>query len=378
MACEEFLKPFHAIEPPVSRQLLRVAWFTRGEAASAALIAELRARHHVRVFDARTAHAFVWQHARHPFETLVYELDDTAGSAFLWPYLLHVPGVVHLRDASLRASRGAALVAARRTRDFDEELRFSRRRMLRVPLAASTLVVLTDSAPVDAVREECPEAEIRLVPAWAADHGTPSLPPGPVIAGVYEPGMFTTARRAAERARAAGAQFELREYASAAEAAGGAHIVLAMRWPPAFGAPQGAVQALSAGRVAIVHEIAAIAGWPALDPQTWEPRGLTSRGRPIVISIDPMDEEHSLAMALRRLAADGALRAQLGASGHAWWAAHATVAAAADAWDRVLREAAGREAPPKPAGWPAHLSADGTGRARETLAEFGVSVDFLN
>ena len=93
--------------------------------------------------------------------------------------------------------------------------------------------------------------------------------------------------------------------------------------------------------------------------------------------MDPRDEEHSLSLALRRLANDSSLRHALGTSAHAWWHEHATVDHAARAWRSILDDAVTLTPPERPANWPRHLTADGTERARELLSEFGASVDFL-
>jgi hypothetical protein len=98
---------------------------------------------------------------------------------------------------------------------------------------------------------------------------------------------------------------------------------------------------------------------------------------PIAIAIDPRDEEHSLMLALRRLARDAGLRRDLATAAQAWWAARATVDHAVAAWQSILHEAAAIAPPPHPLGWPPHLTADGTERARQLLGEFAVSVDFL-
>ena len=47
------------------------------------------------------------------------------------------------------------------------------------------------------------------------------------------------------------------------------------------------------------------------------------------------------------------------------------------AWRSILADAATLPPPPRPFNWPGHLTADGTERARELLAEFGATVDFL-
>ena len=154
-----------------------------------------------------------------------------------------------------------------------------------------------------------------------------------------------------------------------------ADVIVAMTWPPADELTL-AVAGMAAGKAVIVLETEHTAGWPALDPQTWQPRGWT-HDRPIAVSIDPRDEEHSLSLALRRLASDAPLRHELGAAGRDWWRQHATVDLAVSAWRSILSEAAATPPLPRPLNWPTHLSANGTERARTLLAEFGATVDFL-
>jgi hypothetical protein len=155
-----------------------------------------------------------------------------------------------------------------------------------------------------------------------------------------------------------------------------ADVVLFLPWPPSDDLTP-AVAALADGRPLVMFETHASAGWPMLDPQTWLTRGIDVSDAPIAIAIDPRDESHSLALALRRLAADPALRDELGRSAHDWWQRHATVAHAVDAWTAIVEDAAALAAPRHPRDWPAHLTADGTARARALLAPFGASVDFL-
>jgi len=361
---------------------MRIAWLAPAADPAddtAALVAELRARHEVTRFDALTAHDFVWQHARQPFDVCVYDLGDSRASAFVWPYLLHYPGIVRLRASSLRASRGGAMLEARRQGEYEAELRFSRARMLRVPLLAARLVVVADAAFAQALQQEYPEARVRSAPpAVPAPGPLDPLPAAPVIVGTCD-GIATTscAQRAARRAHDAGARFELRDYGSVIDAVREAHVLLAMEWPPATEPTEAALVGMAAGRAVVVYEVERTAGWPALDPQTWEPRGLVTGGPAIVISIDPRDADHSLMLAMRRLAADASLRADLGRAARSWWQAHAAPAPAAAAWEALLAEGAALAPPPRPADWPAHLLADGTARAREILDPFGVSVDVL-
>ena len=77
-------------------------------------------------------------------------------------------------------------------------------------------------------------------------------------------------------------------------------------------------------------------------------------------------------LAFVRLANDAALRASLGRAARAWWAQHATVAHAVEAWRRLLEEAVTLPVPPRPPGWPSHLDGDATGTMRGVLEEFGI------
>jgi hypothetical protein len=181
-------------------------------------------------------------------------------------------------------------------------------------------------------------------------------------------------QRAVGRALEAGAPLELIS-GSAKSVLEKADIVVAVTWPPADELTI-ALAGMAAGRPVIVLETEITAGWPALDPQTWRPRGWSNQP-PIVISIDPRDEEHSLSLALRRLATEPALRDALGSAAHEWWQRHATLDHAVQAWRSILTEAATAAPPTRPSNWPAHLTADGTERARELLGEFGATVDFL-
>ena len=77
-------------------------------------------------------------------------------------------------------------------------------------------------------------------------------------------------------------------------------------------------------------------------------------------------------LALVRLASEPTLRASLGRAARAWWERHATVAHAVEAWKALLDDARTLPAPARPAGWPAHFDADGSGTLSAVLDQFGV------
>lgn len=368
---------------------MRVAWF-RPTASTAAvatddtllLVDELRGTHAVELIDEPHAHAFLWQQAREPYDVCVYELADTPAHQFMWPYLLQVPGIVALRATSLRENRALALAHERRDSDYRSELAFSGRPMLRAPLAAARLAVVFDAAFALRLEHEYPGVRVAVAPigvAPAPSHPRTPAPSHPSARfGVLAGTDLDLVNRAAQRARDAGADVEVVANHSLDDTIRNSDVVIALEWPPTGAPPAIALVAMASGVPVIVLETETNAAWPALDPQTWQPRDVFSRVAPAAVSLDPRDDEHSLMLAMRRLSADAALRHAMGSAAEAWWREHATVAHAAAAWRRILDRAATLEAPPHPVGWPPHLTADGTERAREILAEFGTTVDILN
>jgi hypothetical protein len=323
---------------------MRLAWFTPEnggpDADTALLVRALAAGHHVDRFDARRAHEFVWRHARAPYDLCVYDLDNTPAHQFVWPYLLHYPGITRLRRLTLQNSRAEALARDDRIEDFVREFTFSHpgatppvlpawRRivpapwpMVAVPLLASRLTVVAHAATAEALAADYPGARVRAI--------TPGVE------------------------RTTGAEEE---------------IVIAARWP-VEGAPLiDALTGFATGRAVIVFDCPETADWPSLNPQDWRPR---SAAPPICVAIDPRDEDHSLRLAATRLERDADLRARLGEAAEEWWQMHATVERAAAVFDEALREAATCVRPDAPAGWPPHLSEDGLTYTREVLKQFGV------
>ena len=369
---------------------MRVAWFhpDTPDADVAAddtrpLVAELRSRYDIDLIDASRAHQFVWQHARQPYDACVYELADSPAHQYVWPYLLHVPGILCLRASSLRESRSAALRHERREDDDRAELAFAGRPMLRVALSAARLVVVPDRAIAQALEAEYPGVRIAVAPIGvdevrgAGVRGA-QVRGAEVRFGVLPESDLATIERAASRARDAGAGVEIVIRHSLDELMRESDVLIALAWPPTGAPSTTTLAAMASGMPCIVLETETNAAWPALDPQTWQPRDPLGATPPAVVSLDSRDEEHSLVLAMRRMSTDAALGAALGEAARAWWQSHATVAHAADAWRSILERAATLPLPSPQRDWPAHLTADGTERAREILGEFGVTVDFLD
>ena len=123
--------------------------------------------------------------------------------------------------------------------------------------------------------------------------------------------------RALTRARTAGATAEAAGDGTLETALRDGDVVVALSWPACADARTDALAAMAARKPVIVLETSHTADWPAIDPQTWGPRGV-GRDEPIVVSLDPRDEEHSLVLAIQRLSSDANLRAQLVAAADRW------------------------------------------------------------
>jgi hypothetical protein len=382
---------------------MRLAWFHPATHVSErfddtpAIVAALRAEHDVELIDQTRAHEFIRLDFRNPFDLCVFELADAPEYAFVWPYLLHVPGVLRLRSPSLHRSRVAALRHQRRMNHVALE-RALGADLAGAPVLASRLTVVSDEHAAARLQREFPAARVRHVPLGMGvrlgsdpgDRSSPGSDPlhkstqplesgregGLTLVGSVDQSRAHTIRQAVARARQVGARIELMDDARADRVLDEADVVLALSWPQAD-EPMPAIAAMAARRAVVVIETERTAGWPALDPQTWQPRGWSS-DPPIVVAIDPRDEEHSLYLALQRLSADATLRDQLGTAAHNWAQRHAARADAIAAWQSIVTEAVTLAPPPAPSNWPPHLRADGTERARQILGEFATSVDVLD
>ena len=299
---------------------MRIAWFraTAPDTGSvtdetAPVIAGLRGSHHLDIVTETEAHDFVWRHFREPYNVCVYELGSTPAHQFLRAYLPHYPGIIAPHGLGVRSP-------------------------------------VSQPRPTRATRDSS------------------------VLAlGLLDVGRTDIAHRAVARARAAGIHIEVIS-GEPAHVLDEADVILATPWPPTAGAPTAALLGMAAQKAVVVMEVESTAAWAAFDPQTWQPRGWSAEP-PIVISIDPRDEEHSLLIAFRRLASDARLRENLAASGHRWWSANATIAHAVRAWEVILQNAL--TAGPAGLRGQGRQGRDHSDGVRATLAEFGVSVDFL-
>lgn len=381
---------------------MRISWFRSQPSTSAgspdsmaALVAAVARRHEVTevhaasahdtasAHDAASAHDTVWRWHRSLIDLPVYELDGADSGAdsgaFMWPYMVRYPGLALVLCRQYASGHATALVRQRRRDDSDAEDRFSRShpwRSLAIPLGCSRVVAL----PGGGITDDPPSHLVRFAPAMPRPAITRSGHEGPVRIGLIAPDQRSRdlIEHAAARVRGAGLAIDVL-MADREEVLAGADILMAMPWPPTGRIPEDVLAAMSMGIPSIVVETVDVAGWPSLNPQSWQPRDEGPGAPPPVgISIDARDEEHSLLLTLRRLAADTPLRQRLATAAQERWAALHAPEAAATAFDRIL-DLARHQAPPSyPPDWPAHFTADASGTARRILGEFGLAVDVLD
>jgi len=151
-------------------------------------------------------------------------------------------------------------------------------------------------------------------------------------------------------------------------------VALNLRWPTAREVSGPWLRCLAAGVPTVITQLSHLTGVPWLDPRTWRPSTAVAGGQdaaPVSVGIDVLDEDHSLRLAMRRLARDSALRGDLAAAGLAWWRARHSHARMIEDYRRVIALAIDRPAP-APDGLPAHLIDDGTRTLEHELAGFAL------
>ena len=148
-------------------------------------------------------------------------------------------------------------------------------------------------------------------------------------------------------------------------------ICSCLRWPTNRETSASWLRCLAAGRPTIITELAHLADVPTLDPRGW--RVLATGGEeraPVAVSIDLLDEEHSLQLAMERLATDASLRRRLGDAARTWWHTHHQLGPMADAYVRFVTAAL--ETPAPDVVVPAHLKDDGSRLAKRLATDLGV------
>jgi glycosyltransferase involved in cell wall biosynthesis len=151
-------------------------------------------------------------------------------------------------------------------------------------------------------------------------------------------------------------------------------VALNLRWPTARETSGPWLRAIAAGKATVITDLVHLGEVPSLDPRTWTVQRAGSwkpeAGSAVSVAIDILDEDHSLRLAMRRLASDGALREELGRAAREWWAREHSLEAMVEDYERVMREAAGRAAPDVEL--PAHMRNPGDRRLGALIEAFGI------
>jgi glycosyltransferase involved in cell wall biosynthesis len=154
-------------------------------------------------------------------------------------------------------------------------------------------------------------------------------------------------------------------------------VSLNLRWPTAREVSGPWIRALAAGIPTVTIDLSHLADVPSLDPRTWRPPpGMAHADRqPVTVAVDILDEDHSLRLAMRRLASDADLRRRLADAGVEYWQRHHALEGALDDYN-VLIEAtmATPRSPEHVIGreLPAHLVDSADRKLLELLAPFGL------
>jgi glycosyltransferase involved in cell wall biosynthesis len=390
--------------------------------------------HEIDVFDERAAHEFVWRHFTRPYALTIYQLGNAECHDYMWPYLFRYPGLTVLHDAQLHQSRAAALLTRRRRPDeYRAEFAASHPDappgvaelaihglaggvlpfwpLLRTVVTSARLVAVHSQVLADDLRERFPDAAIDTIsmgvpdaphaPGRAADEWiefaaigrvTPEKRIGPALAAFAAvarecPGVrLTLVGEAADYydaladARALGVIDRVTLTGYVPDAAldariASADVCLCLRWPSNGETSASWLRCLAAGRPTIITDLVHQAHVPSLDPRTWAPLPDGHDDPPVAVSIDVLDEDHSLRLAMRRLATDAELRATLGSRAREYWRANHTMDRMANDYGRVIAAAANRMTPK--VALPPHVRADGTDLAIRLAADVGVDVSFL-
>ncbi len=184
-------------------------------------------------------------------------------------------------------------------------------------------------------------------------------------------------------------------------------VSINLRWPTARELSGPWLRAIAAGLPTITTDLAHLAEVPSLDPRTWAIRpgsGIRDPGSEarsttypasgsdpasripdpasripnpgaVTVAIDILDEDHSLRLAMRRLATDPELRASLGASARGYWDREHSMPRMVEDYRRIIAEAAAVPAPAPHL--PAHLINDGDRKLKELLRPFGIGASPL-
>ena len=165
-----------------------------------------------------------------------------------------------------------------------------------------------------------------------------------------------------------------------------ADVCVCLRWPTSRETSASWLRCLAAGKPTIVTDLVHLTDVRSLDPRDWTVVGWPARPdavgpvvRPACISIDIVDEDHSLGLALRRVSTDRDLRETLGQSARQLWTDRFALDRMAAGYARVMARVSGTRADDhRPGDVPPHLRRDGTDLASAILSDFGLDNPLRN
>lgn len=158
-------------------------------------------------------------------------------------------------------------------------------------------------------------------------------------------------------------------------------VCLCMRWPSSRETSASWLRCLAAGKPTISTDLVHTIDVPTMDPRSWTVlAGLNRRAvegetmldtRPVGVSIDILDESHSLKLAMRRLATDAALRSTLGSNARDLWASRFRLESMAAGYATAIEHALRASIPGTRTGaaWPLHLRSTGAEYAEQVLRQ---------
>jgi glycosyltransferase involved in cell wall biosynthesis len=149
-------------------------------------------------------------------------------------------------------------------------------------------------------------------------------------------------------------------------------VALSLRWPTAREISGPWLRCLAAAKPTITIDLAHTSSVPSIDPRTWQPNPPGESA--CTIAIDIVDEDHSLRLAMRRLAQDEALRVTLGRAARRYWEQHHSIAGMADDYRRVIARAIAAPAPDAGSPLPGHLLDNGAGTLQKVMRDIGLPV----
>jgi glycosyltransferase involved in cell wall biosynthesis len=160
-------------------------------------------------------------------------------------------------------------------------------------------------------------------------------------------------------------------------------VCLCLRWPTSRETSASWLRCLAAGRPTISTDLVHTVDVPTLDPRNWavlagpkasattDADATSSEPQPIGVSIDILDESHSLKLAIRRLSSDEKLRASLGKNARELWATRFSLEGMVARYRKVIGQILETQTtfPERRNALPFHFRATGTEHAESLVKD---------